>query len=318
MNTAIQPIVFASVASALIFGATNAFAQQAPSRGSSGSQVLRTFGPTNALAIPASAETPIRFWSRTGSKVRIEGTSTFTDWTAEGGMINGYIELDPHFPLDPNAKVEVEIPVTSLLSVKNLKDAVMYEALKQKQYPKIVYRLKGISLKPSAQPDSLQFDAVGELSVAGMLRTNSMVVTMETLGETRLKVRGKTGLKMSAFGIKPPSRLGLIKTGDDVKVSFEWVTGRNAIESASIAGTLISGATNAMPQQFQARPGNQPEVTISRSREEVTIVPTPIKPKEEQPLNSRSATEVIRPVVESAAKEPLQKFQLNSGQSLKL
>jgi hypothetical protein len=34
---------------------------------------------------------------------------------------------------------------------------------------------------------------------------------------------------MTEFGIKPPAPaigLGLIKTGDDVKITFEWMTAR--------------------------------------------------------------------------------------------
>jgi hypothetical protein len=54
---------------------------------------------------------------------------------------------------------------------------------------------------------------------------------MEGLEGNKLKFSGTNSLKMTDFGIKPPApalALGLIKTGDDVKVSFEWVTGQSA------------------------------------------------------------------------------------------
>ena len=191
--------------------------------------------------LPASAETWIRYQGRPGSKLKLEGTSTIHDWTVEGKIIGGFLELESNFPLDSsakppadaklNAKVEVDIPVTSLLSGKQLMDEVMYDAMKQKQYPKIQYRLKQISLKPGAKAGPLQFDAVGELTIAGMMRTNSMVVTIERVDPTRLKVKGESPIKMTDFGVKPPAPnlgLGLIKTGDDVKISFEWVTGKKA------------------------------------------------------------------------------------------
>ena len=50
-------------------------------------------------------------------------------------------------------------------------------------------------------------------------------------GKTKLKVIGTTALKMTDFGISPPAPdigLGLIKTGDDVKLTFEWVTEQKA------------------------------------------------------------------------------------------
>ena len=75
MNTMLKPIVYVSIAGALTLGATNATAQQAPSRGANGSQLFKTFGPTDVTAESASA-----------------------DWAAEGTMTNGHLELNPHFP----------------------------------------------------------------------------------------------------------------------------------------------------------------------------------------------------------------------------
>jgi hypothetical protein len=46
-----------------------------------------------------------------------------------------------------------------------------------------------------------------------------------------LKFSGTTALKMTDFGIQPPApslALGLIKTGDDVKITFEWLTAKAA------------------------------------------------------------------------------------------
>ncbi|MBI4657343.1 MAG: YceI family protein [Verrucomicrobia bacterium] len=192
------------------------------------------------FAIPASAQTWVRYQARPiGSKVKIEGTSTLHDWTVDGKLIGGFMELDSNFPLDPaakpagnaklNAKVEVNIPLTSLLSGKKLMDEVMWDAMKQRQYPQIQYKLKEISLKPNAGSGPLQFDSVGELAVSGLAKTINMAVTIERLDQNRLKVTGSLPMKMTTFGIKPPSPnigLGLIKTGDDVKVSIEWLVAK--------------------------------------------------------------------------------------------
>lgn len=193
-----------------------------------------------ALAIPASAQDLIRYQAKPGSKLRLEGTSTLHDWTVDGKIIGGSMELESNFPLDSsakppanaklNAKVEVKIPVTSLLSGKQLMDSVMYEALKEKQYKEIQYRLKSIAPKSNAA-GSMQFDATGELTISGMMRTNSMVVTFEKMDSNRVKVKGETTIKMTDFGVKPPAPnigLGLLKTGDDVKVTFEWITAKKA------------------------------------------------------------------------------------------
>ena len=56
-----------------------------------------------------------------GSSVKIDGTSTVHDWTVEGKLIGGYMEVDGSFPADLNVatvpalpalpKVMVQIPV---------------------------------------------------------------------------------------------------------------------------------------------------------------------------------------------------------------
>jgi polyisoprenoid-binding protein YceI len=206
-------------------------------------QLLSTGNLTIALILllagAASAENWARYEALPGSKVRIEGTSTMHDWSVAGGIVGGHMELDSSFPLDtslgkiPDLKVkpevQVTIPVRSLKSGKSLMDSVMHNAMKQEQHTNIVYRL--LEMRPSNQEHKpatpFQFDATGALTVAGVTRTNTMLVSIEPIERTKLKVTGSTTVKMTDFGITPPApklALGAIKTGDDVKIFFEWVT----------------------------------------------------------------------------------------------
>jgi polyisoprenoid-binding protein YceI len=73
----------------------------------------------------------------------------------------------------------------------------------------------------------MKFEATGNLTVSGVRRTVTMDVgiTVVEAGK-KLKLNGVVPLKMSTFGIEPPApkaALGVIKTGDDVKIVFEWV-----------------------------------------------------------------------------------------------
>jgi polyisoprenoid-binding protein YceI len=193
------------------------------------------------LNVSAWAQGTTRYDAQPGSKVRIEGTSTIHDWTIEGGLIGGFLELDSAVKIDPNqsaitgavqgkvpAKVSAVIPVRSLKSGKTSMDNVMQEAMKAKDNPQIKYTLLGLTLKePHAAGTPFELTAIGTLTVAGVIRTNSMVVTMSLVAPNKLKTTGTTPLKMTDFGIQPPAPtigLGLIKTGDDVKITFEWLT----------------------------------------------------------------------------------------------
>ncbi len=178
-----------------------------------------------------------KFEARPGSKVTIDGTSTVHDWKVEGGIIGGTLELDAKFVADPTkaqpgkveAKVSAIIPVRSLKSGKSAMDNIMHPAMKQAQHPRIEYRLTELKLKetPKSAEGPFSFDSTGELSVAGVTNKVSFPVTM-TKADKTMKTTGTTAVKMTSFGIQPPApkiALGLIKTGDDVTLNFEWNTG---------------------------------------------------------------------------------------------
>lgn len=210
----------------------------------------RTFAAAGALAaaflltINAAAET-IRYQATPGSKIKIEGTSTVHDWTVETGIIGGFIEMDSNFPLDPSKAsddlkvkptVSVNVPVRSLKSGKKLMDEIMHDAMKVKDFQTIRYNLTEMTAKTRKAGDPLQFDAKGDLEVAGVKKPVAFVVTMEPQAGNKLKSTGVVDLKMTDFGIKPPSPsvgLGLIKTGDEIKLTFEWFTVRKGAETAS-------------------------------------------------------------------------------------
>jgi hypothetical protein len=177
------------------------------------------------------------------SFVRIDGTSTLHDWRVASRLVGGSIEIDPAFLDKPaagkvNATARAIIPVRQLKSYEDDKlekfystamDNVMYDAMKEAQFRRIEYRLTEMTLKeaPKAATDPIVVDTVGELIIAGVTNKVTMPVTIERPAAGKLKFSGKTDVKMTSFGIKPPApkiALGAIKTGDDVKLSFNWLT----------------------------------------------------------------------------------------------
>ena len=193
-----------------------------------------------ALLLVAASMPAAENWTRyaaqpIGSKVKIDGTSTLHDWTMEGSIIGGFVEFDPGFEAAPKpgivgARVQVTMPVRSFKSGKNEMDNVMQQAMKQEKYPKIEYRLEEMSLKeaPKSPEGPFQFDTKGELTVAGVTNKISMLVKMERIEKTKLKFSSSAPLKMTAFGVTPPVKFGLFRTGDDIKISFDWVAAQRA------------------------------------------------------------------------------------------
>src|SRR6185295_14446190 len=118
------------------------------------------------LAWQANAETVHYDAQATGSKAKMEGTSTIHDWTMESAVIGGFMEVDAKFPesalTDAAAarpKVEAFMPVRSFKSYAKKMDDVMQEHMNEPKFKRIEYKL--IELKPksaSGATGALQFD----------------------------------------------------------------------------------------------------------------------------------------------------------------
>lgn len=196
-----------------------------------------------ATSLPAADDMTV-LGARSGSKMRIEGTSTIHDWQAECPFIGGSLSVGKNFPLQPGqavspGKVEATgdcfVPVLSLKSVEkngspysDKMDEVMdKEHLLADKNPRITYHLAELTLKESPKDKSAPylFDSKGDLTVAGVTKQISMPIEVTPLGDkdNKIKIHGTTTVKMTDFKIEPPNPAGLgIKTGDDVKVIFDW------------------------------------------------------------------------------------------------
>lgn len=189
-----------------------------------------------------AADSLTRFTAKAGPdmKVRIEGTSTVHDWQVEGHLIGGSLEVGPNFPTEPGQSVtpgKVQADATAYIPVRSLKSVekdgspysdkmneVMYDHLKQAQFQRITFHLTELTLQtPAAAKDApYLYDAKGNLTVAGVTNNISMPVKVLPLGGKKLKISGETTVKMTDFGVKPPVLIGLLSTGDSVKLSFDW------------------------------------------------------------------------------------------------
>jgi hypothetical protein len=196
-------------------------------------------------AFSLRAEEMQLFPSKAGGnqKIRIEGTSSVHDWRMESHLIGGALEIGPGFPTEPGqaakpgpvtAKVKVFIPVTSLRSLekdgtyyKDSMDKIVYEHLKSDEYRMISYTLDELTLKesPKTKDGAYVYEAKGKLGVAGVTNQISMPVSVTPMGNKTLRLTGETKVKMTDFKIEPPSPKGLgllIKTGDEVRLLFDW------------------------------------------------------------------------------------------------
>jgi polyisoprenoid-binding protein YceI len=173
------------------------------------------------------------------SKLWIDGTSNLHDWSCKATQLDAAIELDATAAARvavaaPNAlkRVEVKVPVRSLKCNHGGMDGNVYKALKADDAPEISYIMASFDVTPAAA-DSFVVHATGTLTIAGKQNKVDMDVTATRLTDGTVKAAGVVPIKMTDYGIKPPTAIfGRLKTGDEVKVNFELNIGAKAIAAA--------------------------------------------------------------------------------------
>ena len=193
-------------------------------------------GAIIAFTTQTRAET-ITYSAKTGSLLKISGTSSVHDWEVKTLLIGGRMVWDSSFPIDPSKaelpkltttpKVSVIVPVRNIESGKQRMNEVMHGAMNAQKHKFARYNLKEIKVvdKKRKAGDPIVFNTKGTLNINGKSAPVSMQISIAKREGDKLKVSGKTKLRMSQFGITPPApkiALGLITTGDEVSVEFEW------------------------------------------------------------------------------------------------
>ena len=111
-------------------------------------------------------------------------------------------------------------------------DEIMYDTLRTRDYPRISYRLTALRARPGQKRGDapLEFDARGELAVGGVTNEVATPIHFIQMTDGQWKLTGTMTIKMTDFKIEPPApkiALGLIRTGDELKLSLEWGLTRN-------------------------------------------------------------------------------------------
>ncbi|HEY3856820.1 MAG TPA: YceI family protein [Verrucomicrobiae bacterium] len=195
-----------------------------------------------AATLPAVAQTKYTSTPK-GCDVKIEGTSSLHDWEMEGSLIGGFLEFGPGVQLDPAqatvggitgdkvpATGRVIIPVRSVHSkadhLPDVMEHLMQDALKEPQFPRIEFNLKEMAFKgPHEAGKPFNFEVTGDLSISGVTNAATFPITITQVDADTIKVSGTAPVNLPQYNITPPAPsfgLGLMKTGPDVKIIFDW------------------------------------------------------------------------------------------------
>lgn len=192
------------------------------------------------VATSAAAQETARVTVAPDSKLWIEGTSNLHGWSCNAEKLDASIEMDKTAAVALNVaapkavkRVEVKVPVKSIKCGHGGMDGNLYKALKADDSPEISYIMATLEAVPGEAKDSFTLKTAGTLTIAGKENKISMDVAATRLADGTLKATGMVPVKMTDFGIQPPTAIfGRLKTGDEVKVNFELNIGGKAIAAA--------------------------------------------------------------------------------------
>lgn len=169
------------------------------------------------LALPSAA---VELTLAPSSMLWLEGDSTLHPYSSSSTALSVALALEAPgdaaaaLSAKAPARMTVTVPVASLKSAHGGLDKNLRKTLDASAHPDITFTLR------SYKVDGASVSAEGELSVAGKARAVVLSSRLETRGAA-LFVEGAQPLKMTDFGIKPPTMmLGAVKTSDDVTVRW--------------------------------------------------------------------------------------------------
>ena len=192
------------------------------------------------IAATAGAQQTVRVAVAPESKLWIDGTSNLHGWSCKAEKLEAVIEFDAAAAAQvaaapPKAlkRVDIKVPVKSLKCGHGAMDDNLYKALNADATPEISYIMASFEAVAGDAKDSFRLETVGTLTVAGKENKLTMDVTATRLPDGTLKATGMVPIKMTDYGIKPPTAIfGRLKTGDEVKVNFELKVGPGAVAAA--------------------------------------------------------------------------------------
>lgn len=229
---------------------------------SAGARLLLAMAVVTGASQPLPASEMTRFAVEKASSITLDGSSNIARWQCKGTTINGLFEVrasldDINTTMDRLEKsgarsfspqgasgetqpaVDLRIPVSSLGCGNPKMNHDMYAALKSERYPIIQFRFREVrgAIARDAAHDQYRATIRGDISLAGTTRTLDLDVIAERIDRQHFRVRSSIPVRMTDFGITPPTGLfGMIKARNELVVGFNLLlkTGPHQVPTAVV------------------------------------------------------------------------------------
>jgi len=155
------------------------------------------------------------------SSVKVSGSSNLHDWT----MGNTHLTAGVAFTfkdgkLNDVTALNLTLKVKELKGTEDLLNSRAYKAMNADKYPTINFKLSSASATPLSS-GHYTIKAYGKLQIAGVAKDVIIYADAVQNSDKTISCTGSEKLKMSDYGISPPSFMfGALKVKDDVTISF--------------------------------------------------------------------------------------------------
>jgi polyisoprenoid-binding protein YceI len=157
------------------------------------------------------------------SDIKVLGTSNLHDWKmkAQNTSVNAKFDLKPGTnQLSDISALSFTMPVKGLKSDENLMDTRAYSTLKADKHGQIAFNMSSAVITPGAN-NQYVVKASGNLTISGVTKPVTLVANGVVNPDKTITITGAQKIKMSEFGVKPPTfMLGALKVGDVVTVEY--------------------------------------------------------------------------------------------------
>ncbi len=166
------------------------------------------------------------------SKLALSGTSNVNKFTCEctqkfSPMAVGATSSSNRSQI-VFANTALKLTTTKLDCGQKIMNKDMYRTLKAEEYPYITIELKkaqfpvGVTIDDCAE--WVELDAETVITIAGNARKVPLKVKARNLASGRFQFRSAQALKMTDFGIQPPTAMmGAIKVRDAITIQFDLI-----------------------------------------------------------------------------------------------
>jgi polyisoprenoid-binding protein YceI len=161
-----------------------------------------------------------------GYAVSIHGTMSIHDWVENIGDVTGELMASPNSAGGMDlSSIRITMEVRSIKGdMGKTMDNKTYKALKADADPEIIFRL-GTPLTIMPKTDKQPPIALkGQLTLAGVTRAATLWINALSLAPDSMRFEGQQTIKMTDFGIKPPTALfGTLRAGPEITIFFKTV-----------------------------------------------------------------------------------------------